>query len=643
MLYRGRVEHGELTGAVLDGRYRVIEPVAEGAMGVVYRAERVKLGRIVAIKVLHDVLPGELSARKRFEIEAMAMAKLEHPHCASVLDVGTYDDRPYVVMDFVSGKNLKDLVSEGPQPAARAVELVRQVLSGLAHAHELGIIHRDIKPANIVLSQKVGLGDHVKILDFGLARLHDTGQNLTTGIVVGTPAYMAPEQIRGVVLDHRVDIYACGILLFELLTGHKPFHSENDDPIEVCKMHLSSPVPRLVDLRPGVDFGALEAVAAKALSKDADDRYDDAQAFVAALDAAQPRRPSLPSLPATPAPVATLAPGEAGPGELTAALDRLTDLPSRGRTVAGVGPEKRTATPVAGVPQSRGGTGLAEAWQEPQSPPGTFLGIVVTPKPGSLRAETVQRRLAEAKEAKELEVKEPEGREPEGKEPTPTPAPVERASISTFEGHSPDDVLVGTPPAARSSGSPLSRWLWQRRKIVVPAGVGLIGVLVVIALAAGHGDPPLAPAPAPVAAPVAPPPPASDPAADLLAHANDLLAQGNRDGALDVLARGHRQFPDHAEIAYAAGKLYFARYYWTDGLKSFRDALRIDPRYRTDPELIKTVLRGFLLTPGYNDDIASFLREDIGDAARSYLEETARDHPSADLRKRAAAELRRYH
>src|SRR5688572_13583049 len=157
--YRAPVERGDLTGAILDGRYRVIEPVAEGAMGVVYRAERIKLGRIVAIKVLHDVLPNELSGRKRFEIEAMAMAKLEHPHCASVLDVGVHEDRPFVVMDFVAGQNLKDVIAMGPQPILRATEIVRQVLSGLAHAHEHGIIHRDIKPANIVLSHKTGLGD----------------------------------------------------------------------------------------------------------------------------------------------------------------------------------------------------------------------------------------------------------------------------------------------------------------------------------------------------------------------------------------------------------------------------------------------------------------------------------------------------
>jgi len=213
------VERLDLTGAVLDGRYRVIEPVAEGAMGVVYRAERVKLGRIVAVKILHDSLPNELSSRRRFEIEAMAMAKLEHPHCVAVLDVGLHEDHPFVVMDYVSGQNLKEVIAKhAPLPPPRATEIVRQLLSGLAHAHEHGIIHRDIKPANIVLSQKAGLGDHVKILDFGLARLNKDS-SLTTGIVVGTPSYMAPEQIRGNVIDSRVDIYASGVVLFELLTG----------------------------------------------------------------------------------------------------------------------------------------------------------------------------------------------------------------------------------------------------------------------------------------------------------------------------------------------------------------------------------------------------------------------------------------
>ncbi|HEX2688080.1 MAG TPA: serine/threonine-protein kinase, partial [Kofleriaceae bacterium] len=395
------MERSDLTGAILDGRYRVLEPVAEGAMGIVYRAERVKLGRIVAIKVLHDALPNEMSARKRFEIEAVAMAKLEHPHCASVLDVGIHGDRPYVVMDFVHGQNLRELIANGPVVVPRAVEIVRQVLSGLAHAHELGIIHRDIKPANLVLSQKAGLGDHVKILDFGLARLHDTGQNLTTGLVVGTPAYMAPEQIRGLLLDHRADLYACGVLLFELLTGQKPFHSASDDPIEVCKMHLSDPIPRLDAKLPGVDFGELEAVVAKALAKQPSERFASAQEYATALDAVIPHRPSVPFMPVIPA--TPLSPP--GPPAPTMSIQITSaDVIPAGDVSYPPSIEIRSADAmsVALVEPSRAGTAvdpraqtvavasdvlaasLAAPPVETASPP-TFLGIAVTPPSGVAR------------------------------------------------------------------------------------------------------------------------------------------------------------------------------------------------------------------------------------------------------------------
>jgi len=250
-------------------------------MGNVYRGERLKLGRAVAIKVINEEIPNDAS-RKRFEREALAMAKLEHPHCASVLDVGVHVGRPYVVMELVTGQNLKELIKEGPVAMMRAVDLTRQVLSGLSHAHEHGVIHRDIKPANIVLSQKSGLGDHVKILDFGLARFSSAEtSNLTTGVVLGTPNYMAPEQIRGSAFDHRIDLYACGVLLFELLTGSKPF--EASDPVAVCFQHLNDPPPRLADKTGGRQFGALEDVVARALAKDPDQRFQTADEFATAL------------------------------------------------------------------------------------------------------------------------------------------------------------------------------------------------------------------------------------------------------------------------------------------------------------------------------------------------------------------------
>ena len=517
-------------------------------MGVVYRAERLKLGRIVAIKVLHDVLPSELSGRKRFEIEAMAMAKLEHPHCASVVDVGVHFGRPFVVMDFVSGENLKDLIAAGPVPTGRAAEIVRQVLTGLAHAHELGIIHRDIKPANLVLSQKTGLGDHVKILDFGLARLHDAGQNLTAGIVVGTPAYMAPEQIRGTALDARADLYACGVLLFELLTGQKPFHSEADDPMEVCRMHLKAPIPRLDDKRSGTAFGELEAVVAKALAKDRDDRYASAQEFAAALETAAARRPSQRMRP--------VPPPSASPEASSIELGASDMIPLDASYPPPV--EVRTADVLAAVP------------------------------------------------------------DPDAEEQAADRPAVRKSAARP---------AASAPRPRRARG----------RRLVRIAGVA-VGVAIAAGVAALVHDAGSDAGPAAGDSAAS----SADPGREIAARATELAAHGDAGGALDLLHRARRQYPDSALLAYTNGRICFAKFYWSEGLKSFRDAIRADPSYRADPELIKTVLRGFITTPSYNDDLASFLREDIGGAAQPLLEETARDHPTAAIRSRAAGELRRY-
>lgn len=519
------MSEGNLVGEVLDGRYKVLEAVAEGAMGVVYRAERVKLGRIVAIKILHDELPAELASRKRFEIEAMAMAKLEHPHCAAVLDVGVHDEKPFVVMDFVSGQNLKELIAQGPLPIPRAVEIVRQTLSGLAHAHEHDIIHRDIKPANIVLSQKAGLGDHVKILDFGLARFNAEASNLTTGIVVGTPSYMAPEQIRGSQIDRRADIYAVGILLFELLTGQKPFLSAKDDPVEVCSMHLKKPPPTLAEALPGTDFGVLEEIVAKALAKKPDDRYATAEEMAAALSAAIGRAHVL--------------------------------------------------TPAVGVPMQS--QAMMPAASQPMSP-AAASGPVAAPPPEA-------------------------------------PAPV-------------------------SQPFPLSP------KQLAMIGGGIVVLIVVIAIAATRGgdDKPAVAVPSDAA-------PRTDegitiekgdPVGEVLSRANELVANGRREAALDLLTGARKTFPDDARVALLVGKLYFTKLWYTDGLKHLRDAVRLDPALKSDPELIKVVLKAFNTTPRYDGALAAFLRDHVGEAAKPFLEETAQSHPNANIRARAAAELKKY-
>jgi eukaryotic-like serine/threonine-protein kinase len=272
-------------GTVLQERYRILQRLAAGGMGVVYRGERLELGRTVAIKFLHSWMASDPSFQRRFQIEAQAMSRLSHPCCVSVIDHGVQDGAPFMVMDFVTGQPLRTLLREqGPFGAKRAVGLVRQVLAGLAHAHAQGIVHRDIKPDNILLAEAVGLGDQVRILDFGLARLRDTVSGLTLGMAVGTPSYMAPEQCRDGEIDARTDLYAVGVLLFELLTGARPFESER--AAELMRKHQEEPPPSLASRCAGAGFSeALETVVRRALAKPPAERFQSAADFSAALEA----------------------------------------------------------------------------------------------------------------------------------------------------------------------------------------------------------------------------------------------------------------------------------------------------------------------------------------------------------------------
>jgi eukaryotic-like serine/threonine-protein kinase len=278
------VEDLDLSGEVLDRRYRVLERMSEGGMGVVYRGVRTKLDRPVAIKILHGALIDGSRGKKRFEREAQMMARLDHPHCVSIIDYGVHRQKPYVVMELVRGQSLHDMLAElGRLEIPRAVEIMRQILSGLAHVHDQAILHRDLKPANIMITPKAPLGLHVRLLDFGLARMLGASTSLSNDIAVGTPSYMSPEQCRGENVDVTCDIYACGIVLFEMLTGKKPLTS--DDPLETIKMQTHALPPRLADMAPG-NYGQLEDVVERALAKMPSDRYPSAVAMSEALDRA---------------------------------------------------------------------------------------------------------------------------------------------------------------------------------------------------------------------------------------------------------------------------------------------------------------------------------------------------------------------
>jgi serine/threonine-protein kinase len=274
-------------GSLVDERYKVIEAMASGSMGVVYKAERVPVGKLVAIKFLHAPFANDSEFLGRFERETRVMSKLNHPNCVSVVDFGVWDGAPYLVMEYVSGTTLRALIDNGPLPPRRALALIRQIAAGLAHAHAQGVVHRDVKPANIMVSEEIGTGDHVRILDFGLARLRGAvGRDATqSNVVVGTPNYMAPEQtVGGGVIDARTDIYAAGVVLFEMVSGERPFQA--DDTLALLGMHRAAPIPRLVDLMSEsiVLPRGLQDIVDQAMAKSPGERFQSAIELAEAID-----------------------------------------------------------------------------------------------------------------------------------------------------------------------------------------------------------------------------------------------------------------------------------------------------------------------------------------------------------------------
>jgi len=489
-------------------------------MGVVYRGVRLKLDRAVAIKVMHQSLPGAGEARKRFEREARLMARLEHPHCVSIIDYGIHKGKPYVVMQLVSGRDLFDVLAEqrrfDPQ---RAADVMCQVLSGLAHAHEQNIIHRDIKPANIMITPKAPLGVHARILDFGLARMLESSASTSKGVAVGSPSYMAPEQCRGDALDARVDLYACGVVLFEMLTGRKPFVA--DEPTAIMKQQVEAPPPRLADVTPG-DYGALEAVVARALAKAPQDRYPSAVAMAEALTAAVTAHASH---------------------DATARLDAAST---------------REMPAVGGEPPARRSRVV-----------GWLLAIVVLGAAGVFAWPVIERELA-------------------GEE--------ERARDAA--------VLAVTPPidAAPEAAAPDA----ATPDATEPDAAVLVD---------------------------APPPP--DPADAIVAKAKQLAADGKVMAALDQLRHARQIYPESAQLPLLAGKLAMSQLHFSEGLLAFREAIKLDPAVRADPELVHAAINAFTITPAVDAELARFVTE-LGAAAWPELDEIAKSHPNPAIRARVA-------
>ncbi|MEJ7600475.1 MAG: serine/threonine-protein kinase [Kofleriaceae bacterium] len=274
-------------GKIVDGRYRVLEVIGRGGMGVVYRVEHLRMGKIAAMKVLHRDLAEDADVIARFEREAAAVSKLHHPHTVQVFDFGNADGALYLIMELVRGQDLAHIIErDGPMPWIRAAPLLAQICGALQEAHELGIVHRDLKPENVLITRTTGGRDYAKVLDFGLAKLDQRGvpkRETERQAIVGTPYFMAPEQIRGDEVDARTDIYSFGALMFELLTAQHLYTGST--AVGVLTKHLTADpdapsmrVPKLA-IPPQVDH-----LCRKALARSPEARWQSAAALAEAIE-----------------------------------------------------------------------------------------------------------------------------------------------------------------------------------------------------------------------------------------------------------------------------------------------------------------------------------------------------------------------
>jgi eukaryotic-like serine/threonine-protein kinase len=270
-------------GQLLDGRYRVGSWIARGGMATVYLGTDTKLDRTVALKVAHAELAGDPDFVRRFTGEARSVARLSSPNVVGVYDQGSDGDLLYLVMEYVPGQTLRDLMrSRGRLSPHEALDIMSGVLSGLAAAHEAGIVHRDVKPENVLL------GNTVKVADFGLARAASGATYTRTGMIIGTAAYLAPEQVTRSVSDARTDVYAAGVMLYEMLTGVQPHTAET--PLAVAHKHVSDVVPAPSALVPGLP-PSVDALVAMATSRDPSLRPASAGEFLHAVSDARNRLP----------------------------------------------------------------------------------------------------------------------------------------------------------------------------------------------------------------------------------------------------------------------------------------------------------------------------------------------------------------
>jgi serine/threonine-protein kinase len=656
-------------GGLVDERYKVLEAMASGSMGVVYKAERIPVGKLVAIKFLHAPFANDSEFLARFERETRVMSKLAHPNCVSVVDFGVWDGAPYLVMEYVSGTTLRALIDNGALPPKRAFALIRQIAAGLAHAHAQGVVHRDVKPANLMISEEIGTGDHVRILDFGLARLRGAvGRDATqTNVVVGTPNYMAPEQtVGGGLIDARTDIYAVGVVLFEMVTGDRPFQA--DDTLALLGMHRAAPIPQLADRMPeGVAVPAgLQDLIEKAMAKSPSDRYQSAIELAEAIDEVASARAagSVAIRHSTEAKKVGIAPTmlDISDAELTA-----RPPPPRRRSQ----PRTSALSTILLLALLAGGAGAAVWWlhggkRDDAGDQADSAGSSTKPA-GTASAPAVATPAGSAVAAGAADSATPGSATPgsaaSGSAASGSATPGSAASGSAApDSATPGSAAIATTGEPAGSGVATPGSGASSEPTGSAAGSSDAGsaaqAAAVVPTAQGSGaDIEMDPATAEDPAPASTKPPNDDedeaanapktteeaekhaPAAPALATnlnaAVQLIKDDKRDLALASLRALWKKSPSSSYIPFLLGNLYYDQRWWSVALDHYSAAIKKNARYRSNPTLNRNVIR-MLASTKTSRKAQGFLRNLVGRPSLPYLRAAAKQDHNAQVRRYAA-------
>ncbi len=564
-------------GVIAAGRFELLEQLGKGGMGSVYRARHVVLKRDFALKLLHNRGLAD-AGRKRFEREAFAAARLEHPNCVAVTDFGTLDDGSlFLAMELVNGEPLSTVLErEGRLTPQRALHVMRHMLTGLGHAHERGVVHRDLKPANVMLVDHLGDHDFAKVVDFGLAKLigdaelEAGGGKLTAaGITFGTPRYISPEQAFGKPVDHRADLYSASVMLFEMLAGKLPFDAS--DARQVLMMHATRAVPRMHEVAPGISVPLdVEMLVRQGLAKDPRDRMSNAHEYIAAIDRC----------------IAGLE--QARTGRMDTPRPELIEP-----TGLGTDETKPLAAPM--VPMSAIVGAPAAVVSAPAQPAPPPPASVITSQGMAPR----RRRLG----------------------------PIAGVGVAAVAGVIALSIASGggSQPAATSARAPVSA-------ITAAKPVGDDEPRV------EEAPPSALPVPTPAAAVAARPETPEitpSPAAEKIEAAVALAHAGHDHQAEKDLQALRKRYPEDGAVAYALGNLYADRPWPTRAISSYHDAIRLDPGYRDDARITTYAIRQ-LTSHSARWAAQRLLVNDLGTAALPALRETAKGHKIPRIRAQAA-------